>query len=213
MILKVLPISKSEAEDIFRSELTDETWAAVEKCFSDFGVRLNSVEALPADNVNRNDPRSYPIGRARALKDIAKAIRLIQGVANDRALCRSASQIYAMKRDGYPASGAISESLHTATMALTEAKLRFQYAAEPIFAHDGSKALAKREMARAIVDVLREAGLDTRLTGWDEAALPEAMAETDMTPTEQLLSALGVHSAERPSAFVRWLRDALVFDI
>lgn len=202
-------IQKEQAESIYGASIPQEVWERVNVLFSDYGVRLNSLAALPHDNVNRNDPRSYGIGRQKAEKTLAAALALIREVSSDQQLCRAASQTYSMRRDGLPDSWKISKLLETATMAVLDAQLRFRYAANPEITSSDSDASARRDLAKQIVNAFRQAGLDVRLTGWREQNFTDGMSESDMTPIEQLISRLGVHDAATPSAFVRWMRDAI----
>lgn len=202
------PIDRQAAEKLLGASIPESVWKDVARCFRDHGERLNSLAALPIDNDNRNDGNSYNAGRKQAERKLAKALELIRGVSENRQLCRAASEIYTMKRDGLPNARAINEDLHAATMAIVSAKARFKFATDPVFVSEDSPAKARRDLAIGVLGALEVAGLNTRLTGWAEDAFDEKMSESDMTPAERLLSALAVHDAATPSAFVRWLRGA-----
>ena len=67
---------------------------------------------------------------------------------------------------------------------------------------------AKAELAHRIGVTLDAAGLPTEIsTGYE---LGENAAEYDLTPFEQLISALEIHEAERPSAMSAWMREVFI---
>jgi hypothetical protein len=200
------PIDREEAAAILGVQVPPEAWRGIKRAFVRFSD-LTAVIAGPRVNNNRDDPRSYTVARDRAEADLECALMLIMGTLEKRDIVEAMTVASMRSPDGAETGGDLRDALKAASFAIRTAKRIVRRAVNPPVVV-ASEADARKRLARDILAVLADSGLPRDLTGWTEARNAEGLAEADMTPAERLISALGVHEAETPSAFVRWVRGA-----
>jgi len=211
-------ISQAEAESILGSPISEVVWDAIWRAFENCGAHIQLLDA-PRANQNRNDKASYGVARRKAIRHLNKGKPLAE-LGIDRELLRQFAENaelaalltkagiawlrdhpdeFAERYDWRVLSRTDPDAIKKSLMILQEAEPRpFQ----PM-----GVGQAKAELARRIHAIFERENLPTELsTGYE---LSEWAAEADMTPFEQLISALGVHESERPSALSAWLRACL----
>lgn len=204
------PIERAEAERAYGSPLPDSVWKDIVKGFEKFTEVHNVLSSAPRINRNRNDVRSYTLAQKNALKALDAALRGLSEMERDPGMIRAMSLASMSQPGGAASGGELRATLDAAHTALFRAAAIVHRADTPPVV-DTSEEDARKRLAQKVLTALEAGGMDTHLTGWTEATLtPEsALGEADMTPAERLISALEVHLAETPSAFVRWLRGAI----
>jgi hypothetical protein len=217
------PIDQAEAEVILAALIPDDTWEAIREAFGTFARRRALIDA-PRANRNRNDPASYEVMRAKAIKLLKKG-EPIMGLGLDRSALIEIASAFAgnaelaelSKRAGAKQYNADPDAFHTRfDWRILQRRdpesraraLEILEAARPRPYQPVSLADAKAELAHRIGVTLDAAGLPTEIsTGYE---LGENAAEYDLTPFEQLISALEIHEAERPSAMSAWMREVFI---
>jgi len=211
-------ISQADAESILGSPISEEVWDAICQAFEDYGAQIGLLDA-PRANQNRNDKASYDAARRKAIKYLKRGKplselgidhQLLRQFAENAELAALSTKAgvawfrdhpdqFAERYDWRVLLRTDPDAIKKSLMILQEAEPRpFQ----PI-----GVGQVKAELARRLSAIFERANLPAELsTGYE---LPEWAAEADMTPFEQLISALGVHEAERPSALSAWLRECL----
>ena len=201
------PISKAQARQAFDQEngFPDALWLRIEILYERFG-HVKDMLAAPRDNINPRDQRSFGKGRERAIRRLEKAQGLVAKQLEEIEFNAALTENAFIARRHHSERG-IEEYLRIASRVLTAASDLARDAQSIDFALP-SEATARRYLARLIFEAVRDAGLETDLTGWRDSR-PGGLAEADMTRVERLISALGVQDSATPKTFVRWLRKAI----
>lgn len=206
------PLSQKESEAVYGRPILDETWSAVCHAFKQFGYHLRALEATQAHRAKDPSKLGWEALQQTTVKAMEAALGRIEAARGHGDFLREASENYCLRTYG---RSYLSE--HNADQLLREAYRKIMDAvliierAQPDEVETPSGAEARKILARSIVEALRTQ--DGSVAVSDGHCLPDDAAESDLTPVEQLISALGIHEAERPSALSRWLRRALAGQI
>ena len=203
------PISRESSEAILQREINDDSWRFVCKAFNKYGFRKRNLETSKASR-KKDDKEGWHYRRNKVMNAINSAINqvAIARTANGNFLSE-VSENYSLKANegrSYLSDESVEALLMAAREKLYDA-FRIVNGAEPQSREVATDAETRCMLARDLKCALIPEGEKGFLS--DRRALPANPAETDLTPFEQLLSALEVHIAETPEAFSLWLSRAL----
>lgn len=201
------PIDRAEAEAVLGAAIQEEVWRQIEHDFARLGQIIDQLAASRL-NANPKDEQSYISGLTAAEKRIGKALDLVLVQMGKTRLNDELYENAESKLGASVAPLSIRRRLEMASDELLNVLAMIRSADFEVI-RVPSEAQARRYVAARVYARLKAAGLPADLTGWREATMDTPLAEADMTPAEQLISALGVIEGATPSRFVRNLRGAL----
>ena len=197
------PISQAEAEVAFGRPLPPCVWARIVRGFARLGHIRDQLDA-PRLNKNKDDPRSYSIGREIAERDIKRAFSIISNQIDQAELNFAIQDNADRVRESYD-----PKPMHQRLKAVADELMHMMATirdAEPEAITVPSDAQARNALARYIFAALDAAGLSDRGSGWSDF---DGMSEADLTPAHRLISALGVIQHETPCSTAAAIRKAL----
>lgn len=158
-------------------------------------------------NRNRNDPRSYAVQRARAVRLLETAFKGIGEI--DPAFLRACEANYRLaeyERTGsMPPPFDLNRRLDSVAQELLGI-LAVIERAEPFPVEVPSEAESRRMLARDVFETLKPHGASLS-NGWEIAN--RAPGHADLSGFERLVEALEIHQGDTPAATARWVRAAL----
>lgn len=202
------PMSREAASEYLETEISLEAWSKVAQAFCKYGFSLDDLNASRASKSKDPTKASWTERQKLTVNALEGAMDRLQATRKHGEFLREASENYCQAEFGYSFSSEVSADrlLNEAYRKIFDAIVIIERA-EPIEVEVPTNASARAILAIAIRDALSEDGIKTQLS--DRRTLPDDASEADLTPFEQLLSALGVHEGETPTAVARWIHRAV----
>lgn len=196
-------LSRTEAEAILGNKVSDHAWSGVTKAFRHFGDGKDTLGAK--DTGTQGSPQEWGKLQDRSVRDLNEALARIGAVRERYPFLFSVDLLNRRKR---ARSQSLSSELRDAWDTVFYAVTLIERT-DPEFREVPSEAELKYRLAKQIVDCLEADEIDVRLSDGRALDQMNGVAEADLTPVERLISAMGIHNAETPDAFARWLRRAV----
>jgi hypothetical protein len=200
-------IVRAKASAVLGIEIDRATWIAIVEAFLRFGQAI-APRSMPKVT-------DYVARRTRLQRSLVELRNELAALHGDRAMWDALSEcVFRAIADGPTRDHEELSELfgHRLQLGRILADLEAPMAdlkslldlAEPRTSKTRTENEARVVLVRGIRDICRDAGLPCDVSsGW---ALPEDASESDLSPFEQLLSALGAVEAESPSALSATVR-------
>jgi hypothetical protein len=203
------PLQREAFEALAETAIGAEGWNDIRAAYRRFG---RGQDALRASRLTRkkDDPNGWYAQKEAATRDLEVALeRLGRVLALRTEFMREATSNYFLQQYGRSGGGEIIKKLGEAHSAVLGAFVAVERA-DPQEIEVPSDASLRQALALEIkLAIERGGGVVTLSDGRALDCLPEGAAESDLTPFERLISAIGIHEAETPAALARWVRRAM----
>jgi hypothetical protein len=186
------PITLKAAGHCLGAEISPEAWAGICRAFARYGFALDDLAASRASRSKGPAKASWHERQKSTVKALEAALDRLEATRKHGEFLREASDNYALATFGHSFGSELSAEcmLQDAFCKVLNALVIIERA-EPMAVEVPTAASGRARLAREFCDALALDGIPLRYS--DRRTLPEDASEADLTPFEQLLSALGVH--------------------
>lgn len=207
-IVREPPITRDMASTYLGAEVSKEAWLTICQAFASYGDRCDDLAASRLGKSKDPQKASWHERQKSTITALEAVLDRLESVRNHGEFLREASENYSLISFNASFGPEVNadQILREAYRKILDALVIIERA-EPMEIDVPTDANARARLAREIKGALAQDGIALNLS--DRRALPEDAAEADLTPFEQLLSALGVHDGETPSAVARWIHRAV----
>jgi hypothetical protein len=194
------PISRSDAEKEFGSEISEAAWREICEAFERHGDRSEDRKGS-RDNQDKNDPQSWHKQRQKAEKAIMSSIDQINSVQGK--FIRELEVNFSLNHNVPTNDLRLKRRIDLALDELHKV-LSIVEQAETFQRQIPTEAQSKKILAQDIFDALEGSGA-TLSNRWGI----ENASYADLTGFEKLIELLEIHAADTPSATAKWVSRAV----
>jgi hypothetical protein len=206
------PITREEAGEYVKTEISAEAWAEICRAFVEYGGALDDLKTSRASRSKDPEKASWHERQTSTAKALEAALDRLQATRKHGEFLREASENYSLQKSNASYSDATDADrmLRDAHRLILDALVIVERA-EPMEIELPTEANARAKLVRDVASALAKSEIEARASnGRNLDAITDRKARlSDLTPFEQLIDALGIGEEMTVASFSAFVRSAL----